>query len=109
MVRTGVEGREHAEYERGKEERVSLIDSRSRPCHKENLTAPHSLILREGIPFTPAAQTTLKPIIDQPNNLVPQPIVVSQFCRIFFPYDLVLWEMGGEVEGDESLGSEVSN
>jgi hypothetical protein len=76
---------------------------------RENVAAQHSLILRERIPFTPASQPTLEPFIDQSDDLVPQPIVVSQFRRIFFSYDFVFGEMGGEVESDESLGSEVAD
>lgn len=91
------------------------VRSRSDPPNHRNAPGRCSPVLGERLSLSPdsfalLAQLSLREtLVDEPDDLVPQPVVLPQLGRVLFAHDLVLGEGVLEVKGDQSLSGEVSN
>lgn len=91
------------------------VRSRPDPLKHRNAASRHSPVLGERISLSPdsfalLAQLSLREsLVDEPDDLIPQPIVLAQLGRVLFADDLVLGEGVLEVKGDQSLSGEVSD
>ena len=81
----------------------------------QNAASRRSPVLGERLSLSPnsfallAQLSLLETLVDEPDDLVPQPLILAQLGRVLFADDLVLGEGVLEVKGDQSLSGEVSD
>lgn len=91
------------------------VRSRSDPPNHRNAPGRRSPVLGERLSLSPdsfalLAQFSLcETLVDEPDDLVPEPVVLAQLGRVLFADDLVLGKGVLEVKGDQSLSGEVSD
>jgi hypothetical protein len=124
-MRAEIEGREYATWfgpgrgisDKGRiaSQSFGFVRSRPDPPNHMNTSSRRSPVLGKRLSLSPdsfallAQLSLLETLVDEPDDLIPQPIVLAQLGRVLFADNLVLGEGVLEVKGDQSLSGEVSD